>query len=573
MQKKWVLKQNVDELKVKALADSLNISMPLARLLVIRGITTFFEAKKFFRPSLENLYDPFLFPEMNKAAMRIIKAIADQEKIFIYGDYDVDGACAASLMYLFLKELDADVEFYIPNRLTDGYGLAKNALDLIKSKGASLIITVDCGITGLEEAEYAKELNIDLIISDHHQPSSKLPEAYAIIDPLLPNCDYPFKYLSGAGVAFKIAQAIAKKIGKNNMPFKYLDLVAIANAADIVNLTDENRTLTQKGIELIRTNPRPGIQALIDISGLDISNLTSAQIVFSIAPRINAVGRLGEATPAIELFITNDKEEAKKYAQILENENANRRKIDEATFSQAVSLLEKSFDLERQKVIILHNDDWHAGVIGIVASRLVEKYYRPAIMLTTIDGVAKGSARSINGFNIYQALKDCEDLLLQFGGHEAAAGVSIEIGKIDELRNRLNAIADQYFNKKKLQPELEIESQLSFNEITPKFIRVLDQFSPYGPGNMKPVFLTENVIVASQPKIVGSNHLLLTLKQPKSAKVFDAIGYNLGHFIEDISKDTALDIVYSIETITKDGKNFPQFKLKDLRFSLIYSEK
>lgn len=574
MQKKWVLKQNVDEIIAKSLADSLKISAPLARLLVLRGIKNFFEAKKFLSPSIENLYDPFLLPDMNKAAMRIILGIAEKEKIFVYGDYDVDGACAASLLYMFLKELGADVEFYIPNRLTDGYGLAKGALDQIKNKGASLVITVDCGITGIEEAAYAKSLNLDLIISDHHQPSDKLPEAYAIIDPLLPYSEYPFKYLSGAGVAFKIAQAIAYKIGKNDMPLKYLDLVAIANAADIVNLSDENRILTQKGIELIKKNPRPGIEALINISKLDLATLTSSQIVFTIAPRINAVGRLGEATPAIELFITNDKEQAEKCARILENENAKRRNIDEMTFTQAVSFVESNFDLNKEKVLILHNDNWHAGVIGIVASRLVEKYYRPAIMLTTIDGVAKGSARSINGFNIFQALKECEDLLLQFGGHEAAAGVSIEIPKIEELRKRLNSIADKYYDAESFQPELEIDAYLSFNEITPKFVRILEQFSPYGPGNMKPVFLTENVIVVSKPKNVGSgcNHLFLTLKQQGSPKVFDAIGYNLGYYMDEIEENSSIDIVYSIETVVKDGKTFPQLKLKDLRINTVLNE-
>ncbi len=564
----WKFKDPPDDITVKALADSLNISEVLAKLLVQRNITGFFDAKSFFRPSFDTLYDPFLMDGMKDAANRVISAITNNEKICIYGDYDVDGTCAASLMYLFLKEFNANVFVYIPNRLTEGYGITTSSIDYIKQQGAKLIISVDCGITAVEEIDYANKLNINVIVCDHHKPKEILPNAYAILDPIKPGCNYPFKFLSGAGVAFKLTRAIASKIGRKDDPLKYLDLVALAGAADIVPLIDENRTLVMKGLELINTNPRPGILALLRSARLEPGNLNAGQIVFSIAPRINAVGRLGDANRAVELFTTNDPEKATELAKILENENLERRKIDEITYAHALELVDKHVDLENDPAIVLHDDNWHAGVIGIVASRLVEKYNRPAIMLTTIDGVAKGSARSIAGINIYDILEKCDDLLLQFGGHEAAAGVSIEIDKIDEFRNRFSKILSETINQNHINPEILIDSHLSFSEITPKFLRILEQFAPFGPGNLRPVFLTERAKVIYPPKIVGSNHLVLVLKQNGNDKIFDAIGFNLSYFANYIEKDKNLvDIVYSIDKIIKDGKTYPQLRIKDIKLS------
>ncbi|MDH7604391.1 MAG: single-stranded-DNA-specific exonuclease RecJ [Melioribacter sp.] len=569
--KKWKLKNSPDEKLILSLADSLNISNSLALLLIQRGITSFHEAKLYFRPSLDSLYDPFLMDGMQAASKRVIKAITNNQKICVYGDYDVDGTCSASLMYLFLKELGADVQTYIPNRLSEGYGISIQSIDYLNEQGVNLIISVDCGITAVEEVEYAKSLNIDTIICDHHQPKDKLPDALAILDPLKPGDQYPFKHLSGAGVAFKLATAIGYKIGKKDMALKYLDLVALAGAADIVPLVDENRILVKEGLQIINNNPRPGIAALIKCSRIEPGNLTAGQIVFTIAPRINAVGRLGDANRAVELFTTDDPVKAMELAQILEDENQKRRSIDEATFSHAVNLVESSIDLNNEYGIVLHDNDWHPGVIGIVASRLVEKFHRPTIMLTTIDGIAKGSARSIPGFNIYEALQSCEDLLLQFGGHEAAAGLAVELDKIEMFRKRFNEILRQCINEEDISPEILIDAKISFSEISPKFIRILDQFAPFGPGNMRPIFLSEKVSLTNPPRIVGNNHLVTTFKQNGNDKVFDAIGFNLGYYADHIDKDKDLvDIVYTIETVNKEGKIFPQLRIKDIRVNNHY---
>ncbi|MCJ7553439.1 MAG: single-stranded-DNA-specific exonuclease RecJ, partial [Ignavibacteriaceae bacterium] len=392
LKKRWTIREIEDPYSVKALADSLNISEVLARLLVLRNIKNFSEARSFFRPSLDSLHNPFLMDGMEDATSRVIQALTENQLICIYGDYDVDGTCATALLYLFLKELDANVDFYIPKRLTEGYGLSKEGIDTIKANGASLIITVDCGITAIEETNYANQIGMDIIICDHHQPKDQLPPAVAVLDPLKPNCNYPYKYLSGAGVALKLAQGICERIGKREMTNKYFDLVSLAGAADIVPLIDENRVLVREGMNQINTNPRPGILALIESSNLHLGNLTSGQIVFTLAPRINAVGRLGDAHRAVKLLIADNQQEANELAQVLETENYERRKIDVDTFDAALQLVENSIDLDNEMAIVLHQEEWHPGVIGIVASRLVEKYYRPTIMLTTIDGVAKGSA-------------------------------------------------------------------------------------------------------------------------------------------------------------------------------------
>ncbi len=566
IKKCWKLREAPDDKSVLALADSLNVSHALAILLIQRGITNFFEAKSFFRPSLDSIHDPNLMNGMIEASHRVIAAMTNNEKICVYGDYDVDGTCSAALMYLFLKELGANVRTYIPNRLTEGYGMSTQSIDYLKEQGIKLIISVDCGITAVDEIDHANTLGIDTVVCDHHQPKEQLPKAYAILDPIKPGCYYPFKHLSGAGVAFKLAWAIGDRIGKKEMALKYLDLVALAGAADIVPLVDENRILVKEGLALINSNPRPGVAELIKCARMEPGTLTAGQIVFTIAPRVNAVGRLGDANRAVELFTTDDPSKAFELAQVLENENIKRRTIDEATFSHAMDIVESSVDFDVDFGIVLHDNDWHPGVIGIVASRLVEKFHRPTVMLTTIDGVAKGSARSIPGFNIYEALQSCEDLLLQFGGHEAAAGLAVDLEKLDQFRNRFNSILKNCMKEEDILPELSVDVKISFSEISPKFIRILDQFAPFGPGNMRPVFLSEGVALVYPPRIVGTNHIVTSFKQNGNEKVFDAIGFNLGHFADKIDKDKNLvDIVYTIETVTKDGKAFPQIRIKDMQ--------
>lgn len=568
LKKRWTIREIEDPYSVKALADSLNISEVLARLLVLRNIKNFSEARSFFRPSLDSLHNPFLMDGMEDATSRVIQALTENQLICIYGDYDVDGTCATALLYLFLKELDANVDFYIPKRLTEGYGLSKEGIDTIKANGASLIITVDCGITAIEETNYANQIGMDIIICDHHQPKDQLPPAVAVLDPLKPNCNYPYKYLSGAGVALKLAQGICERIGKREMTNKYFDLVSLAGAADIVPLIDENRVLVREGMNQINTNPRPGILALIESSNLHLGNLTSGQIVFTLAPRINAVGRLGDAHRAVKLLIADNQQEANELAQVLETENYERRKIDVDTFDAALQLVENSIDLDNEMAIVLHQEEWHPGVIGIVASRLVEKYYRPTIMLTTIDGVAKGSARSIANFNIYEALQKCEDMLIHFGGHQAAAGLAIELDKLNDFKDKFNQIVKESISEEDLFPEVIIDSKVKFSEITPKFIKILDEFSPFGPGNMRPVFFAEEVEVVNSPRIVGNNHIIATFKQNGSDKVFDTIGFNLSEYFDLIkSKNVKLDIVFTIDKTVRDGRTFPQFRLKDITAS------
>jgi single-stranded-DNA-specific exonuclease len=564
--KHWKIKDVSDELSVQRLTDSLNISPILANLLVLRDIKTFNQAKHFFRPSIETLHDPFLMDEMESATTRVITALTENQKICIYGDYDVDGTCATALLYMILKELEANVEFYIPRRLEEGYGLSTAAIDIVKEKGTELMIAVDCGITAITETDYANQLGIDVIICDHHQPKEDIPKAFAVLDPLKPGCDYPFKYLSGAGVAFKLAQGLCERIGKRGLPLKYLDLVALAGAADIVPLVDENRVLVNEGLNQVNLNPRPGIEALIEMSRLQPGQLSSGQIVFTVAPRINAVGRLGDAERAVNLLIATNKKEAVKLAEVLETENYERRKIDVDTFEAAKEIVDTEIDLDEDLAIVLHNGDWHPGVIGIVASRLVEKYYRPSVLLTTVDGVAKGSARSINGFNIYEALEQCNDLLLHFGGHKAAAGLALEIDKVEEFRVRLNEVLRSSITSEDLSEEISIDSIIKFSEITPKFLRILDQFAPFGPGNLRPVFISESVHVANVPRIVGNNHLVCSFTQNGTDKVFDSIGFNLGDYYELIKDNhSELDIVFSIDKTIRDSRIFPQLKLKDIK--------
>jgi single-stranded-DNA-specific exonuclease len=562
----WKIKAVSDELSIQRLTDSLNISPILARLLVLRDIKTFNQAKQFFRPSIESLHDPFLLDQMESATTRVITALTENQKICIYGDYDVDGTCATALLYMFLKELDANVEFYIPRRLEEGYGISTTAIDIVKEKGTQLMIAVDCGITAITETDYANKLGIDVIICDHHQPKDDIPKAFAVLDPLKPGCNYPFKYLSGAGVAFKLAQGLCERIGKRGLPLKYLDLVALAGAADIVPLTDENRILVNEGLNQVNLNPRPGIEALIEMSRLQPGHLTSGQIVFTVAPRINAVGRLGDAERAVNLLIATNKKDALKLAEVLETENYERRKIDVDTFEAAKELVDSQIDLDEELAIVLHNEHWHPGVIGIVASRLVEKYYRPSVLLTTIDGIAKGSARSINGFNIYEALQKCNDLLLHFGGHQAAAGLAMELDKVDEFRLRLNEVLKSSITSEDLSEEITIDSKIKFSEITPKFLRILDQFAPFGPGNLRPVFLSENVHPANVPRIVGNNHLVASFRQTGTDKVFDSIGFNMGdHFDLIKNNNHELDIVFSVDKTIRDSRIFPQLKLKDIK--------
>jgi single-stranded-DNA-specific exonuclease len=566
--KLWVLRQLKENADIASLADSLNITEAIARVLALRGIATFSQAKKFFRPSMEDLHDPFLMSGMNHATQRVIEAVTENQKILVYGDYDVDGTASTALMYMFLKDLDADVEFYIPRRIEDGYGISEAGIDHAKQIGTKLLISVDCGITAVQEIGYASSIGIDVIVCDHHKPKEVLPNAFALLDPLVPGCQYPFKYLSGAGVAFKLAEGVSERIGKRGLPYKYLDLVALAGAADIVPLVDENRTLVREGLIMINQSPRPGVKALMQSAKLEPGTLTSGQIVFTLAPRINAVGRLGDARIAVELLTTTDPQEAIHLAEQLERDNFERKKIDEDTLNKALRYIDEHPEQKDDKVIILHDDNWHPGVIGIVASRIVEKYYKPTIMLTTIDGMAKGSARSIAHFNIYEALRQCEDLLVHFGGHEAAAGLAIKLENLEEFRRRLNNAVNITMDEKTASPTIEVDSMIKLSDITPKFIRVIEQFAPFGPSNMRPLFWASDVNVAGSARAVGMNgkHLQLTVRQNGGDKVFDAVAFDYGSFARELNNGhPKFDMIFSIEQKSREGKIYPQLRIRDMQ--------
>lgn len=560
----WKILDTTDEFSQQILSDQLNISPALAKILVLREIDSYKKARQFFKPTLEDLHDPFLMDGMRDAVKRIINALTNNEKIMIYGDYDVDGTNAAAMLYLFLKEIGGNVEIYIPNRLKEGYGISKAGIDEAHQKKINLLISVDCGITAVEETEYAKNLGIDTIICDHHEPGETIPNAVAVLDPLKPSCSYPYKYLSGCGVSFKLIQAIADSIGMRDVPFNYLDFVAVAGAADIVPLTGENRILVKFGLEKLNTNPRPGFKALIEKAGLKLGNISTSQIVFGLAPRINAVGRMGDATRAIKLLLSQDYQEAVQYAEILEKENRLRREIDEETLNEAISKVESELNLNDDIAIVLYKEDWHVGVIGIVASRLVEKYYRPTILLTSVDDIAKGSARSINDFNMYDALKKCENILLQFGGHKAAAGLSILPEKIDEFRYHFNQVAKSSLTSEQLIPTIEIDAKVELTSLKPKFLRILERFAPFGPQNMKPIFLTEEVQVVDRPRLFSNNHIYFKVKKNDSA-IFDVVGFNMGEHFDSFDAGDYVDIVYTVEYSNYNGNVFPQLYLKDMR--------
>jgi single-stranded-DNA-specific exonuclease len=548
------------------MAENLNIPEEIARLLVTRGIVSYEEARNFFRPESVSLHDPFLMKDMDKAAGRLSAAIRNHEKIVIYGDYDVDGTTATSILYLFLKGFGLQVDYYIPHRFKEGYGINPDGIRFAIAQNADLIVSVDCGITAIEEALYAKEQGIDLIICDHHTVGDQIPDAVAVLDPKRPDCSYPFDGLSGAGVGFKLVQGTVKQLGlPDSLSDQFLDLIAISIASDIVPIVDENRTLMRRGLELINTRPRIGIKSLLEKIKIPPGSVNTSSIVFSIGPRINAAGRMGDATTAVELMIAEDVQSAVKYAAELESVNIRRRDTDSETMTQALDMLEADYNVDELSSMVLHNPDWHLGVIGIVASRLVDTYYRPTIMLSTVEGKIKGSARSIKGFNIYDALKQCEDLLEQFGGHEFAAGLTMDQDNLEEFRQRMDTIAYSMLSENDFKPELQIDSELDLEKLDMKFWKLLSQFEPFGPGNMRPVFVSRDICIDGVPAIVGNGHLKIKVKQGSSATI-DAIGFNMHEYLPAIRNCDVdrVDVAYVLEENFWNGKRSIQMRLKDI---------
>jgi single-stranded-DNA-specific exonuclease len=570
---RWTLAPAPDPDVVARLSHEINVPEPIAKVLVLRGIDDYDKAKSYFRPTLDLLHDPFLMDGMQAAVSRLIAALTNNERIRVFGDYDVDGTNGASMLYLFFKELGADVSYYIPDRLKEGYGISKAGIDRAADDGAAVFLSIDCGITAVEQVAYANSRGLDVIICDHHEAGEQIPQACAVLDPIKPGDSYPFKHLCGCGVGFKLIQGIAQRLGKESILPSYLDFVTLASTADIVSLTGENRILVRLGLEAINKNPRPGIRALIEKAGFKLGSVHTGQIVFGLAPRINAVGRLGDAMRAVQLLTCTDPTEAEHLASVLEEENQNRRRIDGDTFEEAQMLVESMYDdVEAEAALVLHQDHWHPGVVGIVASRMVEKYYKPAIMMATIDGVAKGSARSVSGFNIYDALKRCEETILQFGGHKYAAGVTVELAKLDEFREAFQKAVREMMSDELKVPEIKIDVEITLPEITPRLVRLLNEFAPFGPGNMRAVFLARDLELAGPPRIVGKNHLRFKVKQ--NGSVIDAIGFNLGPLIGKLTpgrKD--IQCVFSIEENEFAARNngngpretVPQMKVKDIR--------
>lgn len=566
MSYRWVYSETLREEAVSALEQQLKVPRVIANLLASRGVTDLAKAKIFFRPEEEKLHDPFLMKDMEEASCRLSTAIRNHEKVVIYGDYDVDGTTAVSILHLFLKSFGLNVEYYIPHRFKEGYGINEDGIRYAIEQKAGLIVSVDCGITAVDEAEYMKEQGIDLIICDHHTVGDRLPDACAVLDPKRLDCDYPFDGLSGAGVGFKLIQGTIRKLGlPETLSDQYLDLVAISIASDIVPIVDENRIMMRRGLKQINTSPRPGIKALLDLIKTPPGSVTTTSIVFSIGPRINAAGRMGDATTAVKLLISDHETDAGRYASQLESINIERRSTDSETMLQANELLEREFDLDDTSAMVLHHPDWHLGVIGIVASRLVDAHYRPAIMLSTVEGKIKGSARSIKGFNIYNALKECEDLLEQFGGHEFAAGLTMDQSNLEEFRKRMNDIACEMLSENDFQPELEIATDLDLGHVNTRFWKLLSQFEPFGPGNQRPIFVSRDVHLHGVPTIVGNGHLKMKIRQNGSA-IFDAIGFNMHEYEPQLrnNRDKKIDVAYVLEENYWAGKRSIQMRLRDI---------
>lgn len=574
---RWIERTVAAPEQVTQLQRDLNdLPEPLAKALVLRGVDTFEAARSYFRPKLADLHDPFLMQDMDRAADRVARAIRDGEHIVVYGDYDVDGTTATALMTGFLRSEGATADFFIPDRIKHGYGLGQAGIDWAAERGATLIVALDCGITAHAEANYARSQGIDLVICDHHKAEATIPDAVAVLDPKRPDCSYPFKELCGCGVGFKLIQAVMVALGKPpEGAYEHLGLVAIATASDIVPLYGENRILMREGLEALRLRPRLGLRTLAEQANLDLRTLTSTKIVFTIGPRINAAGRLGDAGRAVELMMTDDPLRAHQLATQLEAANHKRRQIDyetqEAATTRAKALLEKPDQIS----VVLHDAQWHPGVIGIVASRLVERFHRPTVMLTTVDGVAKGSARSIETVNIYQALTACSDLLTQFGGHDYAAGMTLPVENIPAFQQRFNEAVQDATSEEHLARILHIDATVPLPTIDQRFWAVLKQFAPHGPQNMTPVFQATNLEVVRAPKLVGKDqrHLRFTVAEPGKTRqtAKEVIGFNMSRHHDTVAashrQGRPLDLAFTCQENTWNGRTTVQLRAKDLRLS------
>lgn len=568
--KRWTIKE-IDKDAEALLRQQLpTINPAFCTLLAARGVRNFEEAKAFFRPQLSDLHDPFLMRGMKEAAQRITEAIEWHERIMVYGDYDVDGTTAVSVVYSFLREQypGGDISFYIPHRYREGYGLSKAGVDHAKENGYTLLITLDCGIKSAALVEYARKLGIDIIICDHHLPDDKLPPAFAILNPKQPLCTYPYKELSGCGIGLKLVQALAQKLGLPSERWeKYLDLVATSIAADIVPIDGENRILAYYGIRKVNEAPSLSIKTLIGVSGIKRS-LQVSDLVFVIGPRVNAAGRMDDARKAVDLFIESDPEKSALLAEALHADNFDRKEVDRNITEEALAMLQREEALmgRQRKSTVLYQPHWHKGVVGIVASRLIDHYYRPTIVLTQSNGKVTGSARSVSGFNIYEAINECSDLLENYGGHFFAAGMTMLPERVEDFKERFEEVVSRRIRPELLTPEIQIDAEINFSDIKPSFYNILQQFEPFGPANMRPVFLTRRVFdYRGWSKIVKENHLRFVVQQPHR-EVMEGIGFGLAHYYPLLEKGP-VDLVYTVDENEFNGQTKLQLKVLDVRAS------
>ncbi len=589
METKWILHQPVDKQQVDEIVKVLGIDENLATLLVQRGITNFEEARTFFRPQLSQLHDPFLMTDMDKAVDRVLQAINNGEKLLVYGDYDVDGTTAVAVVYTYLKPFfkTKKIEFYIPDRYEEGYGISFKGIDYAADNGFKLVIALDCGIKANERIDYANERGVDFIICDHHRPGDVIPNAVAVLDAKRPDCHYPYDELSGCGVGFKLVTALSMRgLGTIEQVYDLIDLLAVSIAADIVPITGENRVLAHFGLKQLNKKPRPGIEAILQHANIyrrdedqveDEENvltreLTISDLVFLIGPRINAAGRIAKASDSVRLLIADKKDHAEKLAASINDLNDERREFDNRITDEARGMIEDDRELRDAKSTVVYNAKWHRGVIGIVASRLTDFYYRPTIVLTRANGLITGSARSIKNFDIYDAIDNCSDLLEHFGGHKYAAGLSMKPENLPEFRRRFEAYVAEHLIAEDFVPELEVDLKIDFRNITAKFMRILNQFAPFGPGNMAPVFWTDNVVDAGGSRPVGGHrHLKLTVSQIGDAEQgvapFSGIAFQKGDLFERIHAGEPFSICYHLEYNTWQGKTNLQLNVKDIKFA------
>ena len=568
-EREWRLRDSGDPENVAQLSAELGIDPVLASLLVTRGVHTFEEARSFFRPSLSALHDPFLMKDMDLAVARLEKAVASQEKILVYGDYDVDGTTAVALVYSFIRRLTSSVDFYIPDRYDEGYGVSKKGIDWASDNGFTLIITLDCGIKAIDKVKYAADKGIDLIICDHHLPEEEIPAAAAVLDPKREDCTYPFDDLSGCGVGFKLVQAYSQK---NGLPFEsllpLLDLLVVSIASDLVTVVGENRVLAHFGLKRLNEEPRIGLQAMINLANLEQGHVTIDDIVFKIGPRINAAGRMESGRLAVELLTAETEEAAVTIGSQINDNNNERKSIDREITKAALDMVQDGTCCSSENAVIVYGPDWNKGVVGIVASRLVEAYYKPAFVLTKSNGFVTGSARSVRGFDLYEAISSCADLLENYGGHIYAAGLTLREENLPEFVRRIDKYVGEHISDEMATPIVDVDSEINFSQITPKFFRILKQFQPFGPGNSAPVFLTNNVYDDGNGRKVGpgGQHLKLELIQESQPyHQISAIAFNMASLFEHIRNGNPIDICYSVVENYYRGNSTIQLRIKDMR--------